>query len=202
MREEKRTGKFFEGYEPKFDFKGAGKDREQKIAEITKELDEYDAWIEKHPEHKGRQGKFPEWCRILQKENQKLREEQEVAKREAIRWNNEAVKLREELTIEQESNGAIYIEREEWLKQYREMEKRLFKALQEMDKYRQTIHNLRRKLTGCEERNRCLGRDQKKITEGIQWIKKRHEEAWTYEPGTGEVVEEILRKLEEIGVME
>lgn len=71
-------------------------EKEQKIAEIAKELDEYDAWIEKHPEHKGRQGKFPEWCRILQKENQKLREEQEFAKREAIRWNSEASNFKEE----------------------------------------------------------------------------------------------------------
>nr|WP_150959339.1 hypothetical protein [Aneurinibacillus sp. XH2] len=71
--------------------------------------------------------------------------------------------------------------------------------LDERDRHKRMIHNLKRRLKGCEERNRCLGRDQKKITEGIQWIKKRHEEAWTYEPGTGEVVEEILQK---IGVRE
>lgn len=74
--------------------------------------------------------------------------------------------------------------------------------LSEIELSKRKIHNLKRRLKGCEERNRCLGRDQKNITEGKQWIKKRHEEAWTYEPGTGEVVEEILRKLEEIGVIE
>lgn len=90
MREEKRTGKFFEGYEPRFDFKGAGKDREQKVAEA------YHKWLEKNP-------------------------------------------FSTEYTIS--------INDFEWI-------------LTEIDLFKRKIHNLRRKLTGCEERNRILSKER------------------------------------------
>ncbi|GAA4879458.1 hypothetical protein GCM10023310_69530 [Paenibacillus vulneris] len=33
-----------------------------------------------------------------------------------------------------------------------------------------------------------------------EWIKRRYGEEWTFEMGTGEVVEEILSKFDEIGM--
>lgn len=37
----------------------------------------------------------------------------------------------------------------------------------------------------------------KEVDKVIEWIKEKFEEEWTYELGTGEVVDEIIQKLEE-----
>ncbi|MNH75626.1 hypothetical protein D3C73_278730 [compost metagenome] len=39
--------------------------------------------------------------------------------------------------------------------------------------------------------------EREQLVEALKWTKKRYEEEWTYEPGIGEVVEEIIQRFEQ-----
>jgi len=127
--------------------------------EIRKELEEYDALMQKHPEWKGMHGKFPDWLRTLLEENERLTKlgseavrEQEYAKGQAVKWNDEAVRLREELAEEKRHAALGWEQSNKWLEENGRLRDELDQLKREKDENESIAkHKLKIKQAAVDE---------------------------------------------------